>query len=68
MLKIVRVYIALFLAVLGFNAAAVGPDFTTLTAGVDFSTVGPAILAVAALIGLVLVVRKGAKMILGMIK
>ena len=46
----------------------VGPDFTTLTSAVDFSTVGTAVLAIAALIVVPLVTWKGAKMVLRAIK
>jgi len=58
-------------SLIGFVAApamAAAPDFTTLTAGVDYSTVGPALLAVAVLISGVYVIWKGAKMILSAIK
>lgn len=47
---------------------AVGPDFSSLTGAVDFSTVGTAILAIAALLAVPLVIRKGAKMVLAAIK
>lgn len=47
------------------NAAA--PDFSSLTAAVDLSTVGTAILAIAALLAVPLVVKKGARFVLGMI-
>ena len=50
------------------SAFAVGPDFSTLTAGVDFSTVGPALLSIAVLISGVYVIWKGAKLILGAVK
>ena len=50
------------------SAFAVGPDFTTLTAAVDFSTVGTAVLAIAALLAVPLVIRKGAKMVLSAIR
>ncbi|HSH72826.1 MAG TPA: hypothetical protein VK974_07190 [Methylophilaceae bacterium] len=60
-----------FLTLMGFvsgNAFAVGPDFTTLTTGVDFSTIGPALLLIAVAISGVYVIWKGAKMILAAIK
>jgi hypothetical protein len=47
------------------NAAA--PDFSALSGAVDLSTAATAILAVAALIAVVLVVKKGARMVLSMI-
>lgn len=50
------------------SAFAVGPDFSSLTAAVDFSTVGTAILAVGALLAVPLVIRKGARMVLSAIK
>ena len=43
---------------------AVGPDFSTLTSAVDVTSVATAILAVAALMMAVVVVRWGAKKIL----
>ncbi|WP_243217578.1 hypothetical protein [Methylobacter sp. S3L5C] len=56
------------LAVSSVSAFAVGPDFTPLTAAVDFSTVGTAVLAIAALLALPLVIKKGAKMVLSAIR
>ena len=47
---------------------AAGPDFSALTGAVDFSTVGTAVLAIAALLAVPLVIRKGAKMVLSAIK
>jgi hypothetical protein len=47
------------------NAAA--PDFSSLTSAVDFSSVGTAVLAIAALLVVPLVVKKGARMVLSMI-
>ncbi len=52
--------------VLGAHAA--GPDFTTLTTAVDFSTVITAVLAVAALLAAVYVAMKGARLVLGFIR
>lgn len=49
-------------------AFAAGPDFSVLTAGVDFSTVNTGILAIGALLGGVLVCIVGAKMILGFLR
>lgn len=48
-------------------ANAAGPDFTALSGAVDLGTVGTAILAVAALLVIPLVVKKGARMVLSMI-
>lgn len=50
------------------HAQAAGPDFSTLTASVDFSTVGTAILAVAALMMVPKVVGWGAKKVMGFIR
>ena len=66
-MKKLSIIIALALGLIG-NVFAAAPDFTTLTAGVDFSTVITGILAVSALLAVVLVVRKGAKLVLGAIK
>ena len=60
--------LAAFLMLLGFNAFATGPDFSALTGAVDFSTVGTAVLAIAALLAVPLVIRKGARMVLSAIK
>jgi len=48
-------------------AFAVGPDFSDLTGAVDFSTVGTAILAIGALLAVPSVVKRGTKIVLGMI-
>lgn len=58
---------------LGLGAAsavtfALPPDFSSLTTAVDFSTVGTAVLAIAALLAVPLVIRKGAKLVLAAIK
>ena len=50
------------------SASAAAPDFTSLTGAVDFSTVGTAVLAIAALLAVPLVIRKGAKMVLAAIR
>lgn len=50
------------------NAVVVPPDFSTLTAAVDLSTVIVAILAIAAILAGVYVAIKGAKTVIGMIK
>ena len=56
------------LATVGANAFAVGPDFTSLTSAVDFSTVGTAVLAITALLAVPAVIKKGARMVLAAIK
>lgn len=48
--------------------AAGGPDFSTLTASVDFSTVVTALLAIAALMMLPKVASWGAKKVMGFIR
>ena len=51
-----------------FAAVVVPPSFDSLTANVDVSTMGTAILAISALSALPLVIRKGARMVLGSIR
>ena len=67
-----RSKIALAIVAAGSTLAApvfaVGPDFSTLTAAVDFSTVGTAILAIAALMMLPKVIRYGAGKVLAMVR
>ena len=67
-MKALKMFLIGLLALLAAPAFAAAPDFTALTAAVDFSTVGVAILAIAALLAVVLVIRKGAKMVLSAIK
>ncbi|CAN7598567.1 hypothetical protein [Variovorax paradoxus] len=52
----------------GAPAFAAGPDFSTLTAAVDFSTVVTAVLAIAALMMLPKVAGWGARKVLGFIR
>jgi len=52
----------------GAPAFAVGPDFSTLTAAVDFGTVVTAVLAIAALMMLPKVAGWGARKVLGFIR
>lgn len=54
--------------VVGAPAFAAGTDFSTLTGAVDFSTVGTAILAVAALMMVPKVVGWGARKVLGFVR
>lgn len=49
------------------SSFAAGPDFTTLTTAVDFSTVGTAILAIGALMVVPKVVRWGTGRVLAML-
>jgi hypothetical protein len=50
------------------TAAAAGPDFSTLTSGIDFSSVETGVLAVAVtLIGVYMAI-KGAKILLSMVR
>lgn len=50
------------------SAFAAGPDFSSLTASVDLSTVGVAILAIAALVMVVNVTGYGARRVLRFIR
>ena len=59
--------LAIAAASIGASAFAVGPDFTTLTTAVDFSTVGTAILAIGALMVVPKVVRWGTGRVLAML-
>lgn len=53
----------------GIGAAnAAGTDFSGITGAVDFSTVGAGILAIAALLAVPAVVKKGARLVLSMIR
>lgn len=47
---------------------AAGPDYSTVTAAVDFGSVVTGVLAIAALAAGVYVAVKGAKMVIGMIR
>lgn len=67
-MKAFQLLLMTFLSFLGFNAFAVGPDFSALTGAVDFSTVGTAILAIAALLAVPLVIRKGSILVLAAIR
>lgn len=69
MVRTTRGYImAALLLFLGYGQSAYAvTDYTGITTAVDFSGVITGILAVAALIAAVLVVKRGVKMLLGMI-
>lgn len=68
-MKILLFVMGLFLSLISpVFASGTAPDFTSLTSAVDFSTVGPAILAITALLATPYVIRKGAKMVLAAIK
>lgn len=56
------------LATGSLSSFAEGTDFTSLTSAIDFSTVGTAILAVAALMIVPKVVGWGAKKVLGFVR
>lgn len=64
--QIKRVAVAAF-ALVSVGAFAAAPDFSALTGAVDFSTVGTAILAVAALQVVPAVVAWGARKVKGFI-
>lgn len=51
----------------GMAMAATGPDFSTLTSSVDFSTVVTGVMAVAAALVGVLVAKRGAYILLSFI-
>jgi hypothetical protein len=59
---------ALFVAGSAAPALAAQTNYSTLTSAVDFSAAITAIMAVAALVAAVLVVRKGIRFVLGAIK
>ncbi|PTT89364.1 hypothetical protein DBR42_07940 [Pelomonas sp. HMWF004] len=48
-------------------ANAAGPDLSTITGAIDMSTVGSAILAVGAILVVPSVVKRGVKIVLGML-
>lgn len=48
-------------------ANAAGNDYSVITGSVDFAAVGAAVLAIAGLLAVPLVVKKGARMVLSMI-
>ena len=56
------------LSVAAGSVFAVGPDFTAITTATDVSTMGTAIIAISAVLALPLVIRKGARMVLGSIR
>lgn len=58
--------LAMFLS--SFGAWAAGPDFSSLTSAVDFSTVITAIMAIAAALAGVYVVMRGADMVLSKLR
>jgi hypothetical protein len=60
--------LASLFAFFGAPVFAAGPDLTTLTTAVDFSTVTTAVLAVAAALIVVYIAWKGAKMVLAAVR
>lgn len=56
------------LMVVSAQSQAAGWDYSTLTAGVDFSTIGTGVLAVAAMLAAVYAGIKGAKVVLGFLR
>ncbi len=50
------------------QSQAAGWDYSTLTAGVDFSTIGTGVLAVAAMLAAVYAGIKGARVVLGFLR
>ncbi len=68
MKKYLLALIASLMLFIGTNAFAVGPDFSTITSSVDFSTVVTGVMAVAvALVGVYIAVR-GARMLLSFVR
>ncbi|MBN6710272.1 hypothetical protein JFL47_11395 [Haemophilus haemoglobinophilus] len=65
MFKKVLISLSALLAVSAANAA---PDYSSLTSGIDFSSASTAVIAIAAAIAGVLVVVKGARLVLGMLR
>ncbi|EAB2879420.1 hypothetical protein EAN84_16545 [Salmonella enterica] len=59
---------AFILSAVSIPSMAAGPDFTSLTDAVDFSSVQVAILAIASLVAGVYVLISGVKKVLGAIK
>jgi hypothetical protein len=56
----IQIALAAFLAALAAPSFAVGPDFSTLTGAVDFSTLITALLAIfAAMVGVGIVLKGG---------
>jgi len=60
--------VGLAIAAASSATQAAGPDLTTITGAVDFSTTTAAILAVSALLMVPLVVKKAVKLVMGAIK
>lgn len=60
--------LSIALSLFGIAAHAAGPDLTSLTTAVDFSTVTAAVLAVAASLIVVYIAWKGAKMVLAAVR
>lgn len=59
--------IGLFMMAFGLDAYADPPNFSTLTAAVDFSTATAAVLTVFAAVAVVYIVMRGGRMILSAI-
>lgn len=62
--KVQRSFLVAGAALSSASVFAVGPDFATITAAVDWSTVGLGIVAIAALKAVPMVVSVGSKMVL----
>ena len=58
----------LVLTAVSFGAAAVPPDYTTMTSQVDFTTVITGFLAIGAILMVMYVAHKGVKLIIGMLR
>lgn len=75
MKNLVKRAVSSVLVLVGFMGASAfattttttAPDYSSIISGVDFSTVITGVISVAAVIAGVLVARKGARLLLGMI-
>ena len=66
--KITSLVAAVVLGGAATAASAAGPDYTTLTTGVDFSSVITAIMAIAVVLMGLYVARSGVKFVINMVK
>lgn len=65
---LIRFLFGFFLLAFGLNANATPPDFSTLTAAVDFSTVISAMMVIFAALAGVFIVSRGGGMVLSKIR
>jgi len=62
------VFLFMLFGLMSFSAYSVDVDYTVLTGAVSFAGVAAAILVIYALVAAVLVVRKGARLIVGALR